>query len=68
MLRDDRKQLRRKWMFRGCMAGECLLEVLRPRSSARLPGHLGGAELPAVICDVNYENDVEPDLEKRIQE
>ena len=30
------------------------------------PGHLGGAELPAVVCDVNYENDVEPNLQKRI--
>lgn len=31
------------------------------------PGHLGGAELPAVICDVNYENDIEPNLQKRIE-
>ena len=30
------------------------------------PGHLGGAELPAVICDVNYQNDVEPDIQKRV--
>ena len=30
------------------------------------PGHLGGAELPAVVCDVNYENDIEPNLQKRI--
>ena len=31
------------------------------------PGHLGGAELPAVICDVNYQNDTERDQNKRIQ-
>jgi ABC-type transport system substrate-binding protein len=31
------------------------------------PGHLGGAELPAVACDVGYKNDVEPSLEKRIE-
>jgi ABC-type transport system substrate-binding protein len=31
------------------------------------PGHLGGAELPAVVCDVNYQNDVEPIEKKRIE-
>ena len=31
------------------------------------PGHLGGAELPAVVCDVNYMNDIEPNEQKRIE-
>ena len=31
------------------------------------PGHLGGAELPAVVCDVNYQNDIEPNEQKRIE-
>ncbi len=31
------------------------------------PGHIMGVALPKEICDVGFQNDTEPDLDKRIQ-